>query len=316
MGLVKLGKHGWATRDCPNQIIPPLAIPITLTSAYLTDSWGGWPANYKQIIASTAEEYLLTHAYLTPGLGASTTVNTITWFSIHMHLLIGKGAAGAEAVIAEVMATSSVGISIGGIVDDAVDSACWETITRTVPLAPVIVPAGSRLAVKGQVSGAPTQRRGAIYLTGYPTASFDFAQVPGFDELFMRGCRPAYSDIQVITAPVTVTAAATIFPDFGAWVQIGGALDDDYLYDQIAALSTATSALSHLQFEVGLGPDVDHVVVQARAGLIYALIRSSSDCQFPLPFIGYKGESLWVRVTCNVTGSRTASVCLHAKRLN
>jgi len=315
MGLVKLGRYGYALRDCPNVIIPSLANPPTLTSTYLTDSWGGWPANYREVIASTAAEYLLTHAFLSPGLGGITTVDGVTGVFFHMHLLIGKGAAGSEAVIAEAMASSGVAFSASGFLGGE-SCSCWETITRTVPLAPVIVPAASRLAVEGQVSGAPTQRRGAIYLTGYPTASFDFANVPAFDELFQRGCRPAYSDIQVITAPVTVTGHATVAWTLGAWVQVGGALDDDYLYDQITALNVAPYTGAHFQFEVGLGPDVDHVVIQARGGHVYALTSSTSDCQFPLPFIGYKGEGLWIRAACGATGSRQASVCLHAKRFS
>ena len=183
-----------------------------------------------------------------------------------------------------------------------------------MPLAPVIVPAGIRLSAKGQVSGAPSLKYGGIYLTGYPTAALDYAHVPAFDELFMRGCRPAYSDVQVITAPVTVTAGALWV--MGNWVQIGAAaLDDDYLFDQGAALGVEGSLSA--QFDVGLGPDDTHVVIQARYPIIATLGTNSgsSDMGFPLPFIAYKGEKVWVRVASQVSAA-TFTVCLHAKRFS
>jgi len=313
VGFIKLKKHGWATRNCPNVIIKPLANSGLLPSAYLTDSWGGWPANYSQIVASTAEEYLVSHAFLCGGLGAHVTTNGFLDVSNHMHLQIGKGAAGSETVIAEAMTVSSVNFILAGIVDDAVICEAYEKMTHRVPLAPVIVPAASRLAVRGQISGAPTLKTGAIYLAGYPTAALDYAHVPAFDELFMRGCRPAYSDIQVITAPVTVTASVTAWA-LGAWVQIGAALDDDYLFEQGAALGDIGAKSG--QFDVGLGPDDTHIVVQARYAIASEALQSAADDEFLLPFIAYKGEKVWVRVASKVAFGKTFNVCLHAKRLS
>jgi hypothetical protein len=312
-GLVDLGRRGWATRDCPNVILPPWATCRVLNP--MTDAWGGWPAGYLQIIAATAEEYVLTHAFVSGSIAGTATGNGNTFMLNHMHLQIGQGAAASEAVIAEAMAVSSVAFTVSGNTDLTTIIQGWDTITRTAALAPVVVPAGQRLAVRGQISGTSTLKKGGIYLSAYPTAALGYANIPGFDELFMRGCRPAWSDVQVITAPTTVTGSAgASYTTPGAWVQIGGALDADYLYDWATAI--ATSVVGSAQFEVGLGPDIDHVVVQARFGLATTTsIVSSADDELPLPFIGYTGEKLWVRVACTA-GSKTFSVCLHAKRLN
>lgn len=315
MGFVDLGKYGWATRDCPNVIIPPRADPRLLTATYIIDNWGGWPANYGQIIAATAAEYLVTHAYLNMGLGVSVNVNGTTYFGNHMHLRIGKGAAGSESVIAELMSASADVFQVSGIVDDSVNVLLFEENCRTVPLAPTIVPAGSRLAVGGQVSGAPTQKRGGIYLGGWGTASLSYAQLPAFDELFMRGGRPCYSDVQVITAPVTVLANGVAWA-LGTWVQVGAALDDDYLYDQATALGTVYP-FGAAQFDIGLGPDVDHVVIQARYAIASGYFLNAADNELLLPFIAYKGEKAWVRVAAERADVNTAySVTLHSKRFS
>lgn len=312
MPIIDLGRRGWVTRDCPNVIIAPLASVRGLSGTYLASSWGGYPANYGQIIASTAAEYVITHAFLCAGLGTNIYADATAYMLNHMHLLIGKGAAGSEAVIAEVMTTSSVNLSLVGVIDDVVTCSLVEKITHTVPLAPVIVPAGSRLGVKGQVSGAPALKKGGIYLTGYPTAAFDFANVPPFDELFMRGCRPAYSDIDVILSPTTVTAAGYWVP--GTWIQIGATLDEDYLYDQGTALATAATS-SAAQFEVGIGPDNTHVVEQARYALAIQAYAGAADDEFPKPFIAYKGENVWVRVADEAGTNKDYTVCLHRERL-
>jgi len=309
-GFINLGKYGWVTRDCPNDILPALSDDIGLFAA-TAYSWA-WPANYLEAIAATANEFLLTNLYVNPALGRTVIVNGSSYNCFLVQYQIATGAAASEVNVAEGYVSIGFYMSVSGKVLDTISVSVLDNETRTARVYPARIPTGSRLSVRATVSGAPTLKSGGLFLSGYDMRVFDVAHAPAFDDLFMRGLRPGYPMCRPAAGAVDVVTASYAY---GAWTSIIASIEEDCLVDKGMAAAKAGDPVNSCQIELGLGPDNTHVTIQDRYAIASVGTREgSADCEFPLPFIAYKGEQMWARAA-DTNGALTVAVGVHATRL-
>jgi len=311
MGVVDLGKYGLARRDCPNVIVPTLAISPVNTAGV---AWAS-SAAMTQITAGLAYEFLLDGMIVNTGMGGGVvTVNGTTYYRYLYHLRIGTGAA-VETVVAEAQIAESALVDLGGIVDDAVSAICIVTTSRDIPLAPVRIPASTRIAYDASIDGSPSYKVIRVYLSGYDLSTYDFAKVPGYDSLYHYGIRPVYPDVNPLQSQIVVTTSATSWT-LGAWAEVTASLDADYLILGAASVDTEVTA-KEAQFDVGLGA-AGSEVVQSRWGMPYNASRhNATHIRWGTPFIAYAGERLAIRAAAGSTAvGKVYNVTLYGVRLN
>jgi hypothetical protein len=312
-GIIDLGKYGYATRDCPNVIIPTLALPLILSP---TASWA-WPAAYSQIIDPTTYPFLLTQLFQQTNMYGSTAVDG----SFHCEELfqtdIGTGVATAETSIGTVIHAASSFIVVSGIVDDEASATGGSTCARDVSFGPVVIPSGSRIAARisksGVTDGTHVSNVG-FYLSGYNLTTLDFASAHFLDDLYVRGMRPNYPKPQVSLGSTPVTAGAAWV--LGAYAVVTASLDEDYLIRSVAIQPKITTATKSAQFDISLGA-AGSEVVQARAsrvGFSSFSYRGISHIEFKYPFIAYKGERLTIRAA-SALASAIYNVMIFGERM-
>jgi len=293
-GLIKLGKHGFATRDCPNAILPTLANPIAPT---VGTSWS-WGA-YKEVDPHVDYEFLLKQLIATPATGGTFVVGPdaiVNRIVAEEHFTVATGAAGSEADVAEGQLAESLYLSSAALTG-TVSLTMYGFAARCIPCGPVVIPVASRIAVRAVLDSAPTVKATRVYLSGYNTSLLNSADVMAFDELYERGARPLYPELLPLGAATAVTANSTPWAQ-GAYVVVDAHLDYDYLIFAGTILPTnLTLNSAGAQVDLSLGATSSEVV-QARMGLpgIAAAYNVAGLSTFPYPFVAYKGEQLSVRV--------------------
>ena len=309
MSIIDLGKYGLARRDCPNIIVPTLAISALNTAGV---AWAP-SAAMTQITAGLAYEFLLDGMIVNTGMGGETaTANGSFFYRYLYHLRVGTGAA-VETVVAEAQIAESAFISLGGIVDDAVQAICIVTTSRDIPLAPVRIPASTRIAYDASVDGSPVYKILRAYLSGYDLSTYDFAKVLGYDSLYHYGMWPIYPDVNPLQSQAVITTGAGAWT-LGAWTEVTAALDANYLIVGAASVDTEATA-KEAQFDVGLGA-AGSEVVQSRWGMPYNAARhNATHMRWGTPFIAYAGERLAVRGAAT-TASKVYNATLYGVRLN
>ena len=309
MGVVDLGKYGLARRDCPNVIVPTLAISAVNTAGV---AWAP-SAAMTQITAGLAYEFLLDSMIVNTGIGVSvvTSVTVADFFRHLCHLRVGTGAA-VETVVAEAQIAESAFLNISGMTAETITASLIVTTSRDIPLAPVRIPASTRIAYDASIDGSPGYKALRVYLSGYDLSTYDFAKVPGYDSLYHYGIRPVYPDVNPLQSQVVITTGAGNWT-LGAWAEVTASLDADYLILGAASVDTEVTA-KEAQFDVGLGSET--VVVQSRWGMPYNASRhNATHIRWGTPFIAYAGERLAVRGAAT-TASRVYNVTLYGVRLN
>jgi len=292
-GLIKLGKgRGFATRDYPNTILPTLADPIAPTVG-TNWSWGA----YKEVDPHVDYEFLLKQLVVTPALGGTFTTAAVNRIVNQEQFTVATGAAASEVDKAEAQLAESLYCSIGSL-SGTVSVTIYGFTTRSLPCGPVVIPVGSRMAVRAVLDGAPTVKATRLYVVGYDTALLNFADVLALDELYERGARPLYPALIPLAGATAVTANALTPWAQGDYAVADAHLDYDYLiYAANIVPTNLTLNSAGAQVDLSLGA-AGSEVVQARMALpgIAAAYNVAGHVEFPYPFIAYKGEQLSGRV--------------------
>ena len=301
MPFVKLGRYGFATRDCPNVILPvKAAAPGLVAGASVKVSWGD--PSWKTFIPAPETaghihwDLLLTHIVTGLRPAALFTADVAaTSESYFFQVQVASGATGAESVRAEGQLASSIvyivtGLGVGGWVS------IGATETHGIAVSPAIFPRETRIAVRGTISGAPGVYLPAIYLMGYDASAHDFAPVlacPANDELLQRGLRASRTDLLYWRDAVTISSHVDTAWGDGDWVDFDAVFDDDYLITGAYAMPSSTLCESG-QIELALGAGHN---IQARYPAMVVNYSGATTVVFKWPFIAYEGEQLSARIS-------------------
>lgn len=214
--------------------------PADAASVNINGSTGAPPA-WTQIVASTAAPFVLTGYAIVLGYTSNITQ------TFRNYLEIGRGAAGAESVIAQdhMMVTRTV-----PFFEAAMQYEFWWPVSRGI--GPLLIPAGTRLA--GRVySNISTYPFTSIYLTGYDAENFDPLAGGVRAERYMRGLstRPQSHVTYPSASAVSVTAGGGAWT-YGSWTEIIPASTYAYPLLLTGARVSRDSAIS-AQVEIGIG---------------------------------------------------------------
>lgn len=237
------GGGGWTTRQTATleAFYPRNANAVSFSTAGA--AWA-WPANYTQVVAAASmTANFIPHA-LHLLLFAQPKSNQ--FLRAFYELELAKGEAGSEVALAS---------CAGNIVATVADFVGGSTIIGTgftLPIAPDLVPSGTRLAVRARVSLADTDMtmNFRAYVAGYD------ADAPAADTTYpldahLDGTHNAIQKLTPSGSTTDVTAGASWA--FGSWVQfIASAANPLLLLGVVAGDSTSTSQNGHyLQFGIG-----------------------------------------------------------------
>jgi len=309
------GGGAWSklvTRDCPNILVPTLAAGVPVYTGPVW-TWGG----YSQVHAGLAYDYLVCNLLINAGLGYGTSGNVGISVPYFLHYELATGASQSEVSIAQALDAMCFNISITGVVDDAVGIVVREMGVKGVPIGPVIVVKGTRISFNAVSDIQSFYNAGAMYVSGYDTATFAFTKLPFADKDYELGLKTTYSKPLIALGFTSITSGAANWKQ-GAYGQVIASLDKDYLIIAATAKGTNANASRMAQFDIALGAADSEVVQQRTAiasGTESANVIRTSFFEFKYPFIAYAGERLAIRAAASAA-SKSYDLMLCGIRLD
>ena len=323
MPIIDLGKYGWATRDCPNVLIPDIAATHSGNAGNIGPG-PNWtlppstppPGTWATLLASTAYPFLLNQLHTQFAVGQEFVADGGAAASNLCQVQIATGAAGSEVVVASAITAQSsyaviTGLGAGGNV------IALATLTRDIDIGPVLIPPSTRIAFTASVENAPSYCSLNIFASGYDLTKLGFSKHLAYDELLMFGSRPTLPKPFVTLGSTPVTTGTAYY--YGNYATILDPLDADYLVWG-AAVESSSGTIRTAQFAAGLaahGAGANTEVIQARFDLpIQTNYLAAGHEQFKIPFIAYKGERLSVCGLSRITAGLVYKVMLYGVRLS
>jgi len=301
---------GLVTRDCPNVIIRTQNSAIQRIPG---DAWA-WSV-YTQLTAGLGYDFLLRQLIACTGIGLLVTLDAsphLASFGAIEHIQLATYINQAYTPIAEAQIAES---GYFGYPAGEGSLALIVTTSRDIPIAPVSIPANTRIDIRTTIDKTLNRKMSNFFLSGYNLSTFGFTDIAAIDKAYEQGTPVCYPKLIPLAASISVVhdAAANIL---GSYSVVSASLDDDYLIWGGAAVQDMTHGSAvDAQFDVSLGV-AGSEVVQAR----YAIVQPStffgaSHCIFPWPFIAYAGERLAVRVSDEASAGNDYEVSLYGVKL-
>lgn len=288
--------------------VKEVIIPTNAASTSTTNGSSGAYSAYNQIIASTTNEFLLCGAYVWYAAvqGAATLIS-----GFHQQFIIGKGAAASEVEIAHGGVSFCLSFTSSGAGDQ-----CLFGGADLVRFAPVIVPAGSRLALKSTQLNAVTAGKTSVYLVGYEPNAGGFPLQNPFPlaNVYRKGMTTVQANVYPAASETNITTGTPAWT-YGSAVQFIASAANDML---ITALTLNTNTVQNAvsaNVQIGIGA----------AGSEEWIGQIGSPGLNPFPsFVGRyellnpiyvkKGEAVSIRGNSS-TATKTFGVCLHVDEL-
>lgn len=286
---------GLVTRDCPNIIIPSLALAIN-PLAGINWAWGNW----KTVVASLLDAFILKNMIYQPGMGVSVIVDgTNSSYNIG-HIQLATYANQAYTPIAECQFADGYIYDVSGLGVDAYANII-NNAYRPIRIGSVLVPISSQISVRVTYSGAPNIHTTYLYLTGYYHDALSFIDVPYVDTAYELGQKASYPSIVPLASSLAVTSGTTNWT-FGSYVVVSASLDADYLICGCSTTEVAAGSLN-AQLDFSIGASGSEFVQARSAHISTGLYKGCGYDYFPYPFIAYSGERLSVRLAGNSLGT-------------
>jgi hypothetical protein len=269
-------------RDIIEEIVPNLASATPLITG-AAGAWGAW----EEITAGLAFPFILCGLYVMEyfNLAAAGTAGAL------INIQIGTGAGGAEVVRSE--SHGNIVLALGKI-------GTYGLTGRTHFVEPVVIPAGTRIAVRGSCTSA-IAAGASVYLFGYDARYFGLPlSYLGNAARYIRGLESKIQGAQTWPSPGGTAVASGAAPvwTWGAWVQFIAAAANPIIITGIAAYEL-TAANPSMQAQIGIGaPGAE--IAMSKAGIANRLgFFPFGDSYLPRPLFVKTGESVSVRVAAS-----------------
>lgn len=285
-------------RDCPNIVLPSLAVPIVTTAP--ASAWGAFPTPNEIVSSVGSNAVLLTQLHAGSGMGHSSTTTGNFLHNTLLNWCIYTGANPNEVAVAYGVDAIATLASINVTNTSGLSVTLTTTLARSLPVGPVLIPASTRLSVAGSYytsdsyTAYTTNTR--IYASVYDLSVFRPIKDRRFNSLFEVGGYQMLGTPAVIQADQDATTAT--WAGSPAYVDML-TLDEDYLFVGAACISQYSASQGAMQAEFAIDPTggTGNEVVQARGGMAWHNTYNGAGLwDFTYPFIGYKGEKLRYRV--------------------
>ena len=282
---------GWVSRNQLCLMYPRDTNSLAVTIADATP-WT-WEA-YTQIVASTTEDFVATHAFI----GHRLTMLTATQQPVTVEYEIATGAATSEVPFASFILQSEKFISNPGASTQAIAA-----LSQTVRIGPKLIPSGTRIAHRGRMSLADTDCNDilGVYLAGYKGGQVPPFYSPYSHRAHLTGIHSAQSKNTPSGSRLGVTESAFV-SGYGAWTEVIASAASDLFITGISK-SLSTVGAKHHYFEIGVGAATSEVPI-GRMGLPSSTVANSNQQWFPYPLLVKKGE----RVAIRVKGTDTTAI--------
>ena len=273
---------GWVSRDQLCLMYPRDAAATSLTISDATP-WT-WEA-YGQIVASTSEDFVATHAFI----GYRLTMLTATQQPFTVEYEIATGAATSEVPFASFILQSEKFISNPGETTQAIAA-----IGQTVRVGPKLIPSGTRIAHRGRMSLSVTDSNTilGVYLAGYQGGKVPPFYSPYSHRAHLTGIHSAQSKNTPSGSTLAIVESA-FASGYGAWTEVIASANSDLFITGISKALSTTLAKHHY-FEIGVGAATSEVSI-GRMGLPSSTVANSNQQWFPYPLLVKKGERVAIR---------------------
>ena len=223
-------------------------------------------------------------------------------------VVLAKGAAGAEALLnqAAIFGGAAAAQLSGG--SGTPTAIALDEAAVLADLAPMLIPANTRLAFKSAVRDALGNRDVCVHAVAYDSATFALTTPAGFDATaYLNGTAAAAAQIRSDVAGPQCAAAWTN----GAWVAlnvggVGPAATDLLVPECIITIDPGSGFGNAAAFDFGTATGAGAKTVQSRAivGTDGLFIYGTYRFRFPMgPFYVQAGETLYVRTRDTGTGT-------------
>lgn len=319
-------------RDCPELIVPDSTDVLTTVPG--TAAWA-LSASFRQITASLPQDTII-HAIgagITHGVSQLLTADISVLPNMLSTLHIYSGPSGLETEIARVTHAMGCNAITAGWVNDAITVSIYGATSMHIPIAPIFVLGGSRLASKTARSDASTAylSEHRIWLVGYDPAlyqacanaliaswrEFGWADLSTHRAWPPAGAASGAPNMATVTNGGVAWSTAVEGVGYGAYTELDPELDADYLITGIAVRDSIQPTTPQRSMIINLAVgQPGNETVQARALIQRTAVGTISVgyVEFPDPFIAYAGERLSAR-SKGVVASRDYHLVVHGKKL-
>lgn len=273
---------GWVSRDQLCLMYPRDASASALTISDATPwTW----ESYAQIVASTSEDFVPTHAFITYRV----TMLTSTQQSFTVEYEIAIGAATSEAPFASFIFQSEKFIQNPGVGTQAIAA-----VGVTGRIGPTLIPSGTRIAHRGRISLADSDANTivGVYLAGYQGGKIPSFYSPYSHRAHLMGIHKAQSKNTPSGSSLAITESS-FASGYGAWAEVIASADSDLLITGISKSLATIAGKSHY-FEIGVGAATSEVPI-GRMGIPGVIVANSNQQWFPYPLFVKKGERVAIR---------------------
>lgn len=270
-------------RNFIETVLPVLAGPV-YPNAGVGGAWGAWV----QVIpaagaGSIAFPFVLHGAYLTEQF----TLFTISTNVAEYHFQVGIGAAGFEVPIAQGAA------NLVGILSFVFAANATIIATKTMWFEPVVVPAGTRIAVRAWGSAAIAIQFGT-FLVGYDASNYELPAelMSRPHERYIKGISSPVQGANCYPNPASTPIVPAAAPAWGVWTVWIAAAANDILMTGVASVESAIG--SYAQVQIGIGPAAAEVA-GAQVGLAGRTFGPVGASYLPRPLFVKQGERVALR---------------------
>lgn len=278
-------------RNILEKVYPRDAVAISQNSG-VSGSYSTWV----QVVAATTGEFTLCGSVLVYHFNEATANFTDDVF---LHQQIGIGAAASEIPIGQIVTASSIAYT------DQNPSSADISFCFYYPIQPVVIPSGTRLAIRHASSSTHLIITGT-YLIGYDTT--DGYPLPKYfdTERYIRGI-----DLNIGTRLTSLSTRSFAYPDassttvtaggstwtVGSWVEFIASASNDILITGLTN-NTTGSTTRHAVAEIGIGASgfEEAVAAVALPGIAGRLGPSPGLKRLVRPLYVRKGERVVVRL--------------------
>ncbi len=268
-------------RNLVEVILPADAGPVFPNSG-VGAAYGVWV----QVVAASAAPYVLCAAHIAEQFQVPPGVPSLTTYQLE----VGIGAAGFEVPVA---ASASYIVGLPGFAAGIAIIAA----SKTLFFEPIVIPAGTRIAVRAWGNGAIAVLFG-VYLVCYDASDYE---LPGElmsrpHERYMKGLTSAAQGAVCFpTAGVTAvtTAGGGFGGGYGAWVAMTAAAPNDVLVTGLVCGDSLVGA-GFAQTQIGIGA-AGLEVVGGKVGMAARTLGPVSTSLMPRPIFAKRNERIAVR---------------------